>query len=108
MFAEELAKIKESEEKAEQLQKAAKTQAKQALAEAKSKAEHKLEEAEKKAQEIKDALHGEGQDISDEQYRAFMAQTEKDCADMIAKGQENADKAVQFIAERIVSTSVNR
>lgn len=108
MFAEELAKIKESEAQADALQKKAKTDAKQALADAKSRAEQLVEDAQARGREIYDALLKEGQDISDQQYNSFLEATRRECDAMVVKARSNEDKVITLIAERIVSASVNR
>lgn len=108
MFAAELTKIKESEAKAEELQKKAKADYKQALEDARARAEQIVEDAENRARDVYDSLLSEGQKISDEQYDLFLASTQKECQAMVDKAANNEIKAVDLIAERIVRASVNR
>lgn len=108
MFAEELVKIKESEEKADELLRKAKAEARQALENANAKAEEMIEAAGATAREIADSLLKEGKEISDEQYHSFLAEAREDCRAMTERAGKNEEAAVDLIAERIVSRSVNR
>lgn len=107
MFAEELAKIKEAEAKADELQKKAKIESRQALAAAGVKADQIVENAENRAKEMYDSMLAEGEKISRQQYDLFLDETEKQCRDMAEKAAAGENKAVDLIAERIVSGSVN-
>lgn len=107
VFVEELTKIKESENKADQLQKKAKNDSKQTLDNARMRADQVIEEAENLAKDEYDSLLKEGHSKSDEEYDAFLAETKKNCTQMIEKAKNNENKAVELIAERIVKASVN-
>lgn len=107
VFVEELTKIKESENKADQLQKKAKTDSKQALEDARNKADQIVEEAQNLAKETYGSLVKEGQAKSDEEYNLFLEKTKNECEQMIEKAKGNENKAVELIAERIVKSSVN-
>ena len=107
VFVEELTKIKESENYADELQRKAKADSKQALAEARTKADKIATDAENRAKDIYDSLMKEGQAKSDEQYRLFLEKTKNECEAMIEKARNNENKAIEFIAERIVRSSVN-
>jgi len=107
VFAEELAKIKDSEACAEQLQKQTKVEIKQMLAEAEAEAGRMIETAEQRAKETYDSFINEGLDISDQQYEQHLKKMKEEFNAMIEQAKANQSKAVEFIAERIVSASVN-
>ena len=107
MFAEELAKIQESESKAEEILKNAKLDAKQALTDAKAEAAKLVEDAKAKGKVAYDAFLAEGQTESDRQYEAFLAKTRADCRDVIDAALKKQDLAIDYIAERIVGASVD-
>ena len=107
MFVEELTKIKESENYADELQKKAKADSKQALAEARAKADQIALDAENRAKDTYDSLMKEGQAKSDEKYHSFLEKTKNECNIMIENARNNESKAIELIAERIVRSSVN-
>ncbi len=108
MFVEEITRIKESEAKAEEIQKNAKLESKQSLQAAKVRAQQIIDDADAKAKEIYDTLIKEGQAEADRQYSQFLEDTHKECETLIAKAKDNEDKAVELIAERIVRNSVDK
>lgn len=108
MFVEELAKIRESEAKADEIQKAAKLKSRQSLRDARSEAAGLIEEAEFKAKEIYDGLIKEGQEEADAEYEGFMKDARKQCGILTKKARENEDRAVGLIKERIVGSGVDR
>lgn len=107
VFVEELTKIKESENYADELQRKAKADSKQALADARTKADEIALDAENRAKDTYDSLMKEGQARSDEQYDSFLAKTKEECKAMIENAKDNENKAIELIAERIVRLSVN-
>lgn len=107
MFVEELTLIKESENKADELQKKAKIDSKQALEAARVQAGQVVEEAQNRAKDIYGKLISEGQAASDEEYEAYLEKTRTSCAEMAEKARANEPRAVELIAERIVEASVN-
>lgn len=107
MFVKELTRIKESESEADRLQKEAKIQSKQILGNAQDKANELIEKAEENAKTTYDSLLREGQSVSDEQYATCIENIKAECQQMIAAAKKNEGKAVNLIAERIVSASVN-
>lgn len=107
MFVEELTKIRESEARAEEIQKKAKLDSKQTIEAAESKAAKILEEAEARGREACNSLIREGQEIADEQYALTLEKTKEECKALIEKARNNEIKTVGFIAERIVRASVN-
>lgn len=107
MFVEELTKIKESENYADELQRKAKADSKQALADARTKADKIATDAENRAKDTYDSLMKEGQAKADEQYHLFLEKTKEECNAMIENARNNENKAIELIAERIVRASVN-
>lgn len=107
MFAEELTKIQDSESEAEEILKRAKLDSKQALEAAKAEAAKLIEDAKTKGKEIYDTFLKEGQEESTRQYDNFFAKTRQDCSAAMKAAAEKQDKAIAFIAERIVGSSVN-
>ncbi len=105
MFAEELAKIQESEGKADEILKNAKLDAKQALADAKAEAAKLVEDAKTKGKETYDAFLAEGQTESDRQYESYLAKTRADCRGVMDAALKKQDLAIDYIAERIVGAS---
>ena len=102
MFAEELAKIRESELRAEELRQQAKTEARQALADARAEADRVVSEAGVLAGEIHSTLLNEGQKEAEKQYAAFLEQKRAECAAMIEKARSSEAETVGWIMERIV------
>lgn len=108
MFAEELAKIKDSEAKADELQREAKVSSKRMVEEAEAKANQIIEDAAGHAKDVYDALLAEGESQSNDAYDLFLTSTRSRCQEMIQKAENNKTKAINLIAERIVRSSVNR
>ena len=108
MFIDELTRIRETEERADQMIRDARTGSKRTLEDARSQAQKILTDAEGKAKEIYDSFIAEGEKKSAKEYADFLKQTEADSDAMIAKAAEKKQQAVDLIAERIVNTSVNR
>lgn len=107
MFAEELAKIKEVEDQAVQLQKKSKSDSKKALEDARQEAEKIVSEAEMSAKENYGRLLGEGQEIAEAKYTEYIKKVEAESKVMIQEARLRENVAVDFIVERIVGTSVN-
>ena len=66
-----------------------------------------LAEAEEKAREIKEQYLAEGQELAQKQYNEAISGAEKQWQEMAKKAGEKQDRVVNFIAERIVKSSVN-
>ena len=98
MFAEELAKIKESEAYAEELQKSAKTEAESLVAEAESQARQIVADAKILAKKKVDDLMSEGEELAQAQYDAAITAAEQQCrelADAIKEKQPEMVKSLQ-------------
>ena len=108
MFIEELTRIQEVEAKTEQMLKEAKASSKRNLEDAKTHAAKILADAEGKAKDIYDALIREGEQTSADEYANFLSETENYCIAMVGQASAKKQQAVDLIAERIVSASVNR
>ena len=108
MFVEEITRIRESEAKAEELQKNAKLESRKSLSDARAQADRIVEDAEMKAKEIYDTYIQEGQNEAEKQYEQSLRETHEKCQMLIAKAKDNEDKAVELIAERIVRNSVDQ
>ncbi len=108
MFIDELTRIQETEAKADQMVRDARSGSKRTLEEARTQAQKILTDAEGRAKEIYDGFISEGEKISAKEYDEFMKKTQADSDAMIAKAAAKKQQAVDLIAERIVNTSVNR
>ena len=107
MFVEELEKINQSEANADQIVKDSKEEAKKIIEEAKAEAREILNRAHSKADNVyKDYLE-EGRSEADGQYEKYMKDIEASALRMLKEAGENRQKAVDLIAERIVSNSVS-
>ncbi|MGN0658676.1 MAG: hypothetical protein ACI4LA_03635 [Emergencia sp.] len=107
MFADELTKVKESENRAEEILKKAKLDSRQALENARTEAARIVEDAKNRGKETYDSYIRDGQSESDAQYEAYMAKTREECAAMIENARKKQQNATDYIAERIVRASVN-
>lgn len=107
MFVEELRLVRKSENDAEQLKADAKVRVKKITEKAESEAEKFLEEAEKLGKKEYDAMIDEGVKEAESQYSGHLEGIKKDCQKMMEAARANEEAAVSFIAERIVSNSVN-
>ncbi|MEG0924263.1 MAG: hypothetical protein RR313_05140 [Anaerovoracaceae bacterium] len=107
VFVDELTRIKECEEKADQVRQVAKVDAKKKIEVAHTTATKVANDAENLAKEDFDSLIRDGEEKAEKQYTEYVEKTEKECAAMIAKAKENTGKAIDIIVERIVSNSVN-
>ncbi len=108
LFIDELTRIQETEAKADQMVRDARSGSKRTLEEARTQAQKILTDAEGRAKEIYDGFISEGEKISAKEYDEFMKKTQADSDAMIAKAAAKKQQAVDLIAERIVNTSVNR
>ena len=106
MFAEELAKIKESEAYAEELQKSAKTEAESLVAEAESQARQIVADAKILAKKKVDDLMSEGEELAQAQYDAAITAAEQQCRELADAIKEKQPEMVKLIVERVKS-SVN-
>lgn len=107
VFTEELTMIKDAEDKADRIRKDAKSEAGNIVDAANTKAGVILAEAEEKAREIKEQYLAEGQELAQKQYNEAISGAEKQWQEMAKKAGEKQDRVVNFIAERIVTSSVN-
>jgi len=107
VFVDELTKIKESEDKAEEIRKEAKVDSKKKLEEAHAQAADILEKAEAEAKTIHDSLVKEGTEKSEAEYAAYLSKTEEDCKRMAEAAAAREEKAIALIKERIVRAGVD-
>lgn len=107
VFATELTMIKESEARADELQKQAKADAKEALRKAEEKADQIVMDAENRAKTMYDSLLAEGETLAQKQYDLFLKEAKGQCEAMVNKAKANQNRAIDLIVERIVSASVN-
>lgn len=108
MFTEELRLIKEAEERADQMRRDAKLSAKKLTEETDAKANRLVDEAFAVEKAKCQALIEEGQKIAQEEYDKAMARAKEACDDMAEQAMKKQSEAINFIAERIVESSVNR
>ena len=107
MFTEELNLIREAEEQADRMRREARTSAKNLTRESDAEANRLVEEAFATEKEKCDALIEDGRRIAQQEYEETIAAAEKACAEMARQAEGKQQKAVNFIAERIVESSVN-
>ena len=100
MFTDELNAIRNAEEQADALKKESKQ-------EANEKALQMIAEAELSAKESYEKLKSEGQQIADAEYDKAIKASIADAEELEKQALLRKDEVVQFIAERIVSLSVN-
>lgn len=108
MFVEELEKVNLSEANAEQILRDSKAEAKKIMEDARAEAKGILNRARSKAETVSRTYMEEGQAEADKQYEAYMKDVEASAAQMLEEAGANRQKAIDLIAERIVSNSVSR
>ena len=108
MFVDELSKIRDCEERADQLKKSARIESRRNLEDARNRAAIIIEEAESKARDIYGSLIAEGDKQSDQEYASYLEQTEVDSNQLMDQAEARKKQAVDLIAERIVKASVDR
>ena len=108
MFVEELKKINLSETNAEQIIKDSKEEAKKIVEDGKTEAREILVRARGKADSVSKKYSAEGRAEADKQYEEYMQEIEASATRMLKKADANRQKAIDLIAERIVSNSVSR
>ncbi len=102
MFVDELNKIKDSEAKAEKMQKDALAASRKNIEDAKTRAAKIIDEANDQASEIYRGLIAEGDKTSDKEYDSYLQQTEKDSGRMVESADDRKQKAIDLIAARII------
>lgn len=107
MFSDELAKIVNSEEEAENLIKEAKAAEKKILENARNQAEGIIDEAEKKGKDYYQEQIEEGNRIAKTNYDNFIEDVKKQNRDLQNNAEDKLDEVSDFIFERIVNSSVN-
>jgi vacuolar-type H+-ATPase subunit H len=108
LFTEELRLIKDAEEKADQMRNEARLTAKARIQETDLKANQLVENAFAVEKEQCKLLIEQGQRIATQQYDEAMAQARVLCEELSVSAGKKQNKAISFIAERIVNSSVNR
>ena len=107
MFTEELNLIRKAEEEADALKKNSVQEAKKMVQEANETAAKLIADAEESAKERYETLNSEGQTIADKEYDDAISAVQSEAEELEKKALLKKDEVVQFIAERIVSLSVN-
>lgn len=107
MFTEELNLIRKAEEEADALKKNSVQEAKKMVQEANETAAQLIADAEESAKERYETLNSEGQTIADKEYDDAISAVQSEAEELEKKALLKKDEVVQFIAERIVSISVN-
>lgn len=107
MFTEELNLIRKAEDDADALKKSSVQEAKKMVQEANEQAAKMIAEAEESAKERYETLNSEGQKIADQEYDNAINAVQSEAEALEKKALLKKDEVVQFIAERIVSISVN-
>lgn len=107
MFSDELSKIVDSENQAEEILRRAKAQCKGIVDEAEAKADDILDEANQKSKSTYDRLINEGKERSDAMYEEYLEGVAKECRVMTAGAEMHLNETVQFIVERIVKANVH-
>jgi vacuolar-type H+-ATPase subunit H len=102
LFLDELNKINESESRAEQMQKDARAEAKKILEDARAEAAGIIARARSRAETIRRECIEEGENTSAGQYEAYMKEAEAADMRMLERARANKEKAIDWIAERIV------
>ena len=108
MFAEELTKIREIEDRADKIREDAAVSSRKAVEDAEAEKERVIREAQSKAREIYDSLTKEGEESSEKEYARYISDVAKKNDDMIAAAEARSAEAVDLITERIVSIGGNR
>lgn len=107
MFSEELAKIVESEEKADQIIKDAKIEEKKILEDAKTRKEEIIADAEQEGKAFYQTKIDEGNNIAQTNYDDFIDDVRKQNQDIQSRAEDKMDDVANYIYERVVNNSVN-
>lgn len=107
MFSDELEKIINSEEDAENLVKEAKITEKKILENARNQAEKIIEEAENKGKDYYQNQIDEGNQVAKTNYDTFIEDVKKQNRELQNNAEDKLDEVSDFIFERIVNSSVN-
>lgn len=107
MFSDELEKIINSEEDAENLVKEAKITEKKILENARNQAEKIIEEAENKGKDYYQNQIDEGNQVAKTNYDNFIEDVKQQNRELQNSAEDKLDEVSDFIFERIVNSSVN-
>lgn len=107
MFSDELEKIINSEEDAENLVKEAKITEKKILENARNQAEKIIEEAENKGKYYYQNQIDEGNQVAKTNYDNFIEDVKQKNRELQNSAENRLDEVSDFIFERIVNSSVN-
>ena len=107
MFSDELEKIINSEEDAENLVKEAKLTEKKILENARNQAEKIIEEAENKGKDYYQNQIDEGNQVAKTNYDNFIEDVKQKNRELQNSAENRLDEVSDFIFERIVNSSVN-
>ena len=107
MFSDELEKIVNSEEDAENLVKEAKIAEKKILENARNQAEKIIEEAENKGKDYYQNQIDEGNQVARTNYDNFIEDVKQQNRELQNNAEDKLDEVSDFIFERIVNSSVN-
>ena len=107
MFSDELEKIINSEEDAENLVKEAKITEKKILENARNQAEKIIEEAENKGKDYYQNQIDEGNQVAKTNYDNFIEDVKQKNRELQSSAENKLDEVSDFIFERIVNSSVN-
>lgn len=107
MFSDELEKIINSEEDAENLVKEAKITEKKILENARNQAEKIIEEAENKGKDYYQNQIDEGNQVAKTNYDNFIEDVKQKNRELQNNAENKLDEVSDFIFERIVNSSVN-
>lgn len=107
MFSDELEKIINSEEDAENLVKEAKITEKKILENARNQAEKIIEEAENKGKDYYQNQIDEGNQVAKTNYDNLIEDVKQKNRELQNSAENKLDEVSDFIFERIVNSSVN-
>lgn len=107
MFSDELEKIINSEEDAENLVKEAKITEKKILENARNQAEKIIEEAENKGKDYYQNQIDEGNQVAKTNYDNFIEDVKQKNRELQNSAENRLNEVSDFIFERIVNSSVN-
>lgn len=107
MFSDELEKIINSEEDAENLVKEAKITEKKILENARNQAEKIIEEAENEGKDYYQNQIDEGNQVAKTNYDNFIEDVKQKNRELQNSAENRLDEVSDFIFERIVNSSVN-
>ena len=107
MFSDELEKIINSEEDAENLVKEAKITEKKILENARNQVEKIIEEAENKGKDYYQNQIDEGNQVAKTNYDNFIEDVKQKNRELQNSAENRLDEVSDFIFERIVNSSVN-